>query len=74
MEAGRPLKVQELFYASIDGKHAALDDVEKYEFSFFPLCEFYDFNEDVLDNFVKGYTNASRTFGRQNRTSRTRYR
>ena len=60
MEARKRLREQEIFYASIEGKHAAIDDVAKGEFSYNSLIRLYRHNDKALVEFIRGYNNASR--------------
>lgn len=56
MEAGRRLKDQELFYAELEGRHAAIDDIaDPQEYSYPSLCQMMRYNDKVLVNFMKGY-------------------
>lgn len=66
MEARRSLKEQELFYALLEGKHAAIDDTEKNEYSYNHFLQRMRYNDKVLVNFMKGYHDASREANRGN--------
>lgn len=59
MEAGRRLSEQEMFYARLEGKHAAIDDHEKNDYSYAHLVQRYRYNDRVLMVFIRSY-HASR--------------
>lgn len=72
MEAGRSLKDQELFYASIEGKHAAWDDhVNPRQNAYVGIgVMFYHFNKQAQNRFFEGYNNASRKISSSNKARR----
>lgn len=67
MEARRSLKEQELFYALLEGKHAAMDDAaatDPRDYSYNDMLRIFRYNDKVLVNFMKGYHDASRDLSR----------
>ena len=62
MEACSRLKDQEVFYAGIEGKHAAIDDNTKGERSYPHLIQLYRHNNKALVEFIRGYNDASREY------------
>jgi hypothetical protein len=60
VEARRSLKEQELFYSKLEGKHAAIDDITKKDYSFISLSMCYSHNRQAQLNFIEAYGNASR--------------
>lgn len=62
MEARSRLKDQEVFYALIEGKHAATDDIVKGEWSYPHLIQLYRHNNKALVEFIRGYNDASREY------------
>lgn len=63
MEARRPLKEQELFYAALEGKHSALDDIAKKEFSYNSFVHIYRYNNKVLIEYIRSYHASRGTSG-----------
>ena len=66
MEARRPLKEQELFYAALEGKHSALDDIAKKEFSYNSFIQLYRYNNKALVEYFRSY-HASRNTSSSNK-------
>lgn len=56
METRRPLKEQEEFYAYLEGKHCAIDDMSANDNSWLSVFMFYAFNKNAQNNFRKGYS------------------
>jgi hypothetical protein len=75
MEARRPLKEQELFYAKLEGKHSALDDVANKQFSYNSFIQLYRYNNKVLIEYIRSY-HESRHASSSNTTDnkRSQYR
>lgn len=65
MEARSKLKDQELFYARLDGKHAAIDEMAGRDYAYPILIFLYNklSSKKPLAEFIRGYTDASRELG-----------
>ena len=55
MEACRPIKEQELFYAALEGKHSALDDIANREMSYNSFIQLYRYNNKALVEYIRSY-------------------
>jgi len=67
MEARRPIKEQELFYAKLEGKHCAIDDFYNKENSAFFVATTYGYNRKIQEIFTEGFKNALREISSKNR-------
>lgn len=69
MEAGRRLSEQEMFYARLEGKHAALDERAGLDYAYPSLIFLYGklASKKPLVEFIRGYNDASREISGQNR-------
>jgi hypothetical protein len=71
MEARSKLRDQEVFYAGLEGKHAAIDDGVKGEWSYPHLIQLYRHNNKALVEFIKEYNYASRSYRGSNEASKS---
>jgi hypothetical protein len=72
MEAGRCLSEQEMFYARLEGRHAALDERAGLDYAYPSLIFLYGklASKKPLVEFIRGYNDASREISGKDRTSR----
>jgi hypothetical protein len=55
VEARKRLKDQELFYARLEGKHCALDELNGLDYAYPELIQRFRYSDKTLINFMRGY-------------------